>query len=163
MKLDALDQNIIIALEDDGRKPFREIARELEIAEATVRARVNRLLEAGLIHITAVGDPLKLGVEIMALILIKVRPGAVQETAKALAGYSNVRFVATSFGSADIIIQTLHPNLQSLHTFVSQELPQAAPHVTNTETFQLAQRVKSTWNWRTWFEQQGNIRDVHHA
>ncbi|MDQ3460265.1 MAG: Lrp/AsnC family transcriptional regulator [Deinococcota bacterium] len=163
MKLDALDQRIIIALEDDGRKPFREIGRELGVAEATVRTRVNRLLEAGLIHITAVGDPLKLGVEVMALVLIKVRPGAVQETAEALAGYSNVRFVATSFGSADIIIQTLHPHLQSLHTFVSQELPRAAPHITNTETFQLAQKVKSTWNWRTWFEQQGSLGEVQHA
>jgi Lrp/AsnC family transcriptional regulator, regulator for asnA, asnC and gidA len=160
MKLDALDQSIIVALEDDGRKPFREIARELNVAEATVRARVNRLLEAGLIHITAVGDPLKLGVEVMAIILIKVKPGGIRETAEILAKYANVRFVGTAFGSADIILQTLHPNLQSLHDFVSRELPLAAPLITNTETFQLAERVKSTWNWRTWFEQQGELQNA---
>jgi len=42
--------------------------------------------------------------------------------------------------------------LESLHRFISQEVPRAAPAITKTETFQLARTVKSTWNWRTWFE-----------
>jgi Lrp/AsnC family transcriptional regulator for asnA, asnC and gidA len=153
MNLDDLDKKIIIALEDDGRKPFREIARELAVAEATVRSRVNRLTESGLIHVTAVGDPLKLGVNVMAIILIKVKPGGVRETALTLAAHPHIRFVGTSFGAADIIIQTIHPDLQSLHHFVAEQLPLMAPLVTSTETFQLAERVKSTWNWRTWFEE----------
>lgn len=153
MKLDRLDQQIISALEDDGRRPYRDIARDLEVAEATVRARVNRLLEAGSIRITAVGDYFQLGVEVVAICLIRVQPGYVQESAELLRGYPNVRFVGTSFGSADIIIQTLHPGIQSLHQFMSAELPRALPHITYTETFQLAEVVKSAWDWKAWFAQ----------
>lgn len=153
MELDDLDLKVIAALEDDGRRPYRDIARELGMPEATVRSRVNRLRENGMIRITAVGDPLRLGVEVAAITLIRVRPGAVDETAEALAAYPNVRFVGTSFGSADIIIQTLHRDLASLHDFISRELPWVAPDVTRTETFQLARTVKSSWNWRAWFEE----------
>lgn len=118
-----------------------------------MRARVNRLLESGSIRITAVGNYFQLGLKVVAICLIRVRPGHVQESAEALRAYPHVRFVGTSFGSADIIIQTLHPDIGSLHRFMSVELPRALPHVTYTETFQLAEVVKSAWNWKAWFAQ----------
>lgn len=155
MTLDRLDQQIISALEDDGRRPYRDIARDVGVAEATVRARVARLLKVGLIRITAVGDPLSLGIEVAAISLLSVKPGSAARTAQQLAAYPNVRFVGESFGSADIIVQTLHPDLKSLHRFIGTELPEALPDITRTETFQLARVVKSTWNWRAWFEQGG--------
>jgi DNA-binding Lrp family transcriptional regulator len=98
-------------------------------------ARVSRLVDAGLIRITAVGDPLRLGIEVASITLISVRPGSAARTAERLAAYPNVRFVGESFGSADIIIQTLHPDLRSLHRFVGTELPEALPEITRTETF----------------------------
>lgn len=154
MTLDELDKQIIMALEDDGRRPYRDIARELNVPEATVRARVNRLREEGHIRIAAIGNPLKLGVHVMAISLIRVRPGFVDETAAILETYPNVRFVGTAFGSADIIIQTLHTDIASLHKFLSKEIPKAAPHITSTETFQLAEVRKSSWDWRAWFAQE---------
>lgn len=153
MNLDSLDQQIIIALENDGRRPYRDIARDLNVAEATIRARVNRLTENKLIRITAVGDPLKLGVETGAISLIRVTPGHSKEVAEKLAQFPNVRFVGVSFGPADIIIQTLHSSAQELHTFLAETVPSVIPSVTSTETFQLAQIVKSSWEWQAWFEQ----------
>ena len=38
--LDHVDREILRQLQTDGRRPFREIARELGVSEATVRARV---------------------------------------------------------------------------------------------------------------------------
>ncbi|CAN5782284.1 Lrp/AsnC family transcriptional regulator [soil metagenome] len=135
------------------RRPYRDIARDLDVAEATVRARVGRLTETGLIRITAVGDPLSLGVDVVAISLIRVKPGHVKETAERLTKFPNVRFVGTSFGAADIIVQTLHASVQDLHTFISEEVPKTAPAVTSTETFQLAEVLKSSWEWQAWFEQ----------
>ncbi len=151
MQLDELDKAIIVALEDDGRRPFRDIARDLGVAESTVRSRVTRLQERHLIHITAVGDPLQLGVEAAAIILVRVRPGTVAETARALTRLPYVRFVGTSFGQADIVIQTVHSSVKGLHAFVSEELPTHCPAITSTETFQLAEVMKSSWDWREWF------------
>lgn len=159
MDLDTLDQRIIMALEDDGRRPYREIARDLGVAEATVRSRVQRLTQSGWIRITAVGDPLKLGVPVAAITLIRTRAGRSQEAAEALTAVPNVRFVGSSFGSADIIIQTLHSSIGALHEFVSERLPREIPGVESTETFQLARVHKSTWDWRDWFEQRGAVAD----
>ena len=161
MRLDTLDQAIIMALEDDGRKAYREIARDLDVAEATVRSRVSRLTEQGLIRVTAVGDPLKLGVEVVAICLIRIKPGHAQETAEALTRFPNVRFVGTALGSADIIIQTLHPTVRHLYDFVSEKLPSAASAVVSTETFQLTAVLKSSWEWRAWLEQEGALEEAY--
>ena len=54
--LDATDQSIINLLRKDGRMPYRAIARELDIAENTVRARVRRMEETGTMRVVAVTD-----------------------------------------------------------------------------------------------------------
>lgn len=151
MRVDALDQSLIVALEDDGRRPFRDIARELGVSEATVRGRVARLKELGYIKITAVGSPLRLGLNVYAITLLSLQPGHVPAASARLAEYPNVRFVGNSFGSADIIIQTLHPSTQDLHAFIATTLPRDIPSITRTETFQLAEVVKSSWDWKAWF------------
>ncbi len=154
VKLDDLDRALLAALEDDGRRPYRDIGRDLDVPEATVRSRVSRLLESGLIHITAVGDPLALGVEVAAITLLRLRPGSVQESAEVLTAYANVRFVGASFGAADLIIQTLHHDIDELHRFVTEALPAALEGLVSTETFQLAKVHKSSWDWRAWFAAQ---------
>jgi len=151
VRIDDLDKRIIVALEEDGRRPYRDIARELGTSEATVRARVNRLSESGLIRITAVGDPLSLGVSTAAITLIRTRPGTVHAVAETLAQLPNVRFVGVSLGSADVVIQTLHRDIRALHDFVAVELPRLAPDIVGTETLQLADVLKSSWEWRAWF------------
>jgi Lrp/AsnC family transcriptional regulator for asnA, asnC and gidA len=61
--LDDADRRIVVALSRDGRRPYRDIARELGISEGTVRARMTRLLDEGLMRVTVVGSPLALGIE----------------------------------------------------------------------------------------------------
>lgn len=153
--LDALDRALVVALENDGRRPFRDIARDLGVPEATVRSRVKRLIDERWIHVTAVGDPLALGIQVAAITLLRLRPGTVLEAAEMLAAYPHVRFVGSTFGSADLIIQTLHKDIASLHAFVTVDLPQRLTGLVSTETFQLAQVHKSSWTWSAWFDAQG--------
>lgn len=47
VKLDETDRAIIKVLEKDGRKSFRQIARETGISTPTVKARFNRLINIG--------------------------------------------------------------------------------------------------------------------
>src|SRR5690606_20469688 len=121
--IDALDRQIITALSRDGRLPYREIARGIGVSEGTIRSRMARLQEEGLIRVTVVGSPLVLGFDVVAVVMIRVKPGHTRETAEILARLPNVRFVGTSFGSADITIQTLHGNTRDLHHFVSEVIP----------------------------------------
>jgi Lrp/AsnC family leucine-responsive transcriptional regulator len=48
-ELDDLDIGIVTSLQEDGRKSFRQIARELDISTPTVQARYQRLINIGLI------------------------------------------------------------------------------------------------------------------
>ena len=148
---DELDRRIIVALEEDGRRSYREIARELAVSEGTIRQRVSRLTNSGIIRITAVGNFLALGVGVVAMVMVRVKPGHVEETAAILAGFPNVRFVSITLGSSDIIFQALHSSPLSMHKFVSEELPRAASAIVGTETFQLIKTIKSSWHWSAWF------------
>lgn len=150
--LDKLDRQIISALSRDGRRSYRELARSLDVSEGTIRMRMARLQEEDLIKVTVVGSPLVLGVGMNVMIMLRVKPGHVRETAEALAKFPHVRFVGLSFGQADVCIQSLHKDIGDLHEFVSETIPRAAPYVNSTETYQLAEVLKSSWTWGDWFE-----------
>ena len=70
--LDALDRSILAALQLDGRRPFRVIARDLDVSEGTVRTRVRKLEESGVLRILAFVDPLKLGDALIAVLNVRV-------------------------------------------------------------------------------------------
>ena len=70
-----LDRAIIERLQADGRRPFTQIAAELGVSEAAVRARTNRLTERGVLQIVGVADPMKLGYDQVALIGVRCGAG----------------------------------------------------------------------------------------
>ena len=59
--LDTTDIAIIGHLQEDGRRAYTTIAKDLGISEASVRQRVARLLRTNVIQIVAVSSPLDLG------------------------------------------------------------------------------------------------------
>ncbi len=69
-----LDKRIIEHLQQDGRRPFTQIAVDLGVSEAAVRARTNRLIEKGILQVVGVTDPLKLGFQQWAMIGVGSRP-----------------------------------------------------------------------------------------
>ncbi|MFI5262668.1 MAG: Lrp/AsnC family transcriptional regulator, partial [Candidatus Limnocylindrales bacterium] len=72
-EVSALDKQILAHLQSDGRRPFTQIAAELGVSEAAVRARTNRLIERGILQIVGVTDPLKLGYDQMAMVGVRCR------------------------------------------------------------------------------------------
>ena len=70
--IDLIDSKMIHLLQKDGRVANTEIAKRLEISEATVRSRLKRLIEEGFIQIVAVSNPFKLGFEIAGDLYIHV-------------------------------------------------------------------------------------------
>ncbi|MFP3190692.1 MAG: AsnC family transcriptional regulator, partial [Thermoproteota archaeon] len=52
--MDEIDNLIIRELESDGRKPYTVISKKLGFSEGTVRKRVERLVNEGIIKFTVV-------------------------------------------------------------------------------------------------------------
>src|SRR4051794_41768039 len=59
--LDDLSRQIVEQLQQDGRRAYATIAKAVGLSEAAVRQRVQRLLDAGVMQIVAVADPLRVG------------------------------------------------------------------------------------------------------
>src|SRR5690348_11579030 len=82
--LDEVNKAIIEQLQADGRRSYAAIAAAVGLSEAAVRQRVQRLLDAGVMQIAAVTDPLQLGFTRQAMIGINA-DGDLREIADKLA------------------------------------------------------------------------------
>ncbi len=105
---DDLNKQIIGMLQDDGRLPYDEIAARLGVSPGTVRNRVTRMREAGLLQIVAVVDPVAVDYETDAMLGIKTAPGiSPREVAERLAGYSAVVYIIWVSGQFDLLIEVV--------------------------------------------------------
>ena len=69
--VDDVGQAIIEKLQQDGRRPYATIGKAVGLSEAAVRQRVQKLIEAGVVQIVAVTDPIQVGLHRQAMIAIQ--------------------------------------------------------------------------------------------
>lgn len=101
--LDELDVAILQALIEDGRQSSRNIARTFDVSEGTVRARVSRLTQSGLVRVVAMVEPVALGlIGVIASVSIRADRSRLLSILKELADVPNVVFAAACLGSWDL-------------------------------------------------------------
>lgn len=120
--LDELDLKILSFLQDDGRMTFKEIASRVGVAERTIRLRVSNLRENGTLSIVGVVSPMKIGLNIIAVIQIAAKQNGLQQCAKELAELSEVRFVSLTTGDYHILSEVCVESLEALSDFVEKKL-----------------------------------------
>jgi Lrp/AsnC family transcriptional regulator, regulator for asnA, asnC and gidA len=143
-----LDKRIIEHLQADGRRPFTQIAADLGVSEAAVRARTNRLMERGILQVVGVTDPLKLGFQQMAMIGIRCESDKLISVAERIAEMPEVDYVVITAGSYDLIIETVSEDNDALLRFLAEHL-RSIEGVRETETFVYLRLVKQTYQWGT--------------
>ena len=143
-----LDKRVIEHLQTDGRRPFTQIAAELGVSEAAVRARTNRLIERGILQIVGVTDPLKLGFHQMAMIGIRCESDQLVEVAEQIAEMPEVDYVVITAGTYDLLIETVCEDNEALLRFLTEKL-RSLDGVRETETFMYLRLVKQTYQWGT--------------
>ncbi len=132
--MDELDRRIIELLQLDGRASNAKIARELGSGEATVRRRLNRLIQDDIVRITAVPNLEKLGYGTTALIGVKTSPGKSDAVAEALAALGEVQYVAVTTGSYDLFIWLAVESAERLGNLLHTRIG-VIDGVQNTQTF----------------------------
>ena len=132
--LDGTDRAIIDLLQHDGRLPYREIARQLGVAEGTVRLRVNRLVNSGALTFVAIADPFRLGYSVLAFSLLSVLPGRQQAVIDALASWDEITYISSCTGRADVYAQLVCRDHDHLWELLHERIP-AVGGITATETF----------------------------
>lgn len=139
--LDETDVALLRALNQDARKSYRDLAKELGLALSTVSARMKRLEGDG--YITAyvpVLDPQMLGFDLVVIIGVKIAHGKLLDTQQKIAKLARVYGVYDVTGDWDSIIIARFRDREELNDFVKELL--AMPHVERTGTQLVLNTVK---------------------
>ena len=132
--MNELDKRIIKLLQVDGRASNAKIAREVGVSEGTVRRRLRRLIQDGVIHVIAVPNLEQMGFGTAALIGVQVEPGKVSAVADAIAELDEAHYVAITLGSFDIFAWVGLESAEQLGSFVRSKVHPISG-VRRTETF----------------------------
>ena len=145
--LDDVSKAIIEQLQIDGRKSYSDIGRAVELSEAAVRQRVQKLIESGVMQIVAVTDPMQLGFYRQAMIGIR-STGDSRVIADAIAAIDAVEYVVLTAGSFDMLAEVVCEDDDSLLDLLNGQI-RAVPGVVQTEVFTYLQLKKQQYNWGT--------------
>ena len=144
--LDDLDKGIIGALQAEGRRPYSRIAQELGVSESVVRYRVQRLEQSGMLQVVGIADPLRLGFDRMALIGLKVRPGALQAVCEAVTAFPETSYVAAIAGGYDVIVEVICRDTAHFGELLTGRL-HAVDGVVSAESFFVLEIYKMAYGW----------------
>ena len=163
-KEDTMDREIIDLLIQDGRMPCADIARRLgNVTERSVRYRLARLIDHGVIRISAIVNPKALGFGVTADVWLEIEPGHVQEVAHRMAQFEQVSYVACSTGERDLSIQVYARDNEELYRFVTEVIGHV-PAVRKTTTILVPMVLKDVYDWHILSPQEdkeGNSTGVH--
>src|SRR6185312_15295052 len=146
-QLDELSKQIIEKLQQDGRQSYAAIGKAVELSEAAVRQRVQRMVDGGVMQIVAVTDPVQMGFGRQALIGVRCT-GDTTEVADKLAAIASVDYVVLTAGTFDIIIEVVCEDDSHLLDLLNRKI-RAVPGVLSTETLVYLKLVKQQYNWGT--------------
>ncbi len=151
VKIDEIDRRIIATLKTDGRTPFSAIARRLGVSPGTVRQRVQRLRDEGVIQIVAVTNPILLGFHTVAMIGVKADGHRLREIAHRIAQFEEVIYLVLTTGGYDLVMEVVCRNNAHLLEFLTEKL-HTVEGVKDSETFIYLDIVKEVYNWGEFFE-----------
>ncbi|MFF7328578.1 Lrp/AsnC family transcriptional regulator [Streptomyces sp. NPDC090306] len=139
---DAVDRVLLDVLRRDGRAPVTELRAATGQSETTVKKRLQRLRDTGVLHLAVEFDHEPLGRSVEALCWLTVAPHALAAAGQAVAGHPEVRFAAAVTGAANLVLSVLCRDTDELYVFLSDKVG-ALPGVHTAETVPTLRRLKT--------------------
>lgn len=121
--LDEIDFQILKILQEEGRKPVAEIARQVKLASPSVHERISKLEQEGIIKgYTAILDNKKLGKDVTAFIGIKVNHAISNgdTVLKELGKIDEILESHTVTGDDDILLKVKTENTTTLEKLITK-------------------------------------------
>lgn len=146
-RVDDLDRAILKCLHFDARMTCAEMARRAgQVPVRTVRSRLKRLIDSGVVSLCAGAVPEALGFGIRADIVIDVEPGKMNEVAARLCELDQVCYVALSTGDFDISAAFVATDVDALRTFVTETIHDI-PGIDRTRVNVITKVFKRSCSW----------------
>ena len=120
---DDLNQRIIRLLQDDGRAAYDVIGQQLGVSGGTIRNRIARMREAGMLRIVAVVDPVAVDYEADAMLGVKTVPGvAPAAVAQRLEPHPAVVYIMWVSGRFDLLVEVVCDEETELASFLNEHI-----------------------------------------
>ena len=133
-KFDATDNKLVKLLEQNAWQRSEALAKALHISSATVRRRLRRLIQKGVIRAVAIVDSGTVAPPLTAVIALDLAHQDLNNATKALTGLSEIIWCALTTGQFDLIFLAQFPSMKELNDFLLVKLP-AVEGIKNSETF----------------------------
>jgi DNA-binding Lrp family transcriptional regulator len=119
--MDDLDYKMITLLRSEARRPVASLAAELGVSRATVRSRIDRLIESGVIRgfTIAVRDNATRNL-VRAVMMIEVEAKASNKVVKRLYGYPEVRKLHSTNGHWDLVAELVAGSLEEFDELLNR-------------------------------------------
>jgi Lrp/AsnC family transcriptional regulator for asnA, asnC and gidA len=135
--IDDLDRKIILALQEDARAPYKDLAKEFEVSEGTIKNRVTRLLDRGVLILEARVNPFALGNRITAIVGVNLKDRNHQDKIKEIEKIQGVTSVWNATGRFDVFFEIMVDSLDALNDVLFRKDLNEIGGITYTETFVL--------------------------
>ena len=145
INIDALDNEIIRLLTDDGRMSIGEMAKKLDVTPPTIRKRIKLLEKKGIFSVSGLIDPSVHREMVTALVAMSIRSeGKLDQVLDKIANLPNVAWAGVVSGRYDIIAEVLCVGgKDELYRFTTETILTMA-NVVRSETF-IIMKAKNNW------------------
>ncbi len=132
--MDKLDIDIICSLNENSRKSYRTLAKELRVSISTISNRLQKLQKDGIIeNYIPVINREKIGFDLTAIINIKITHGKLLEVQKEISRDSHVSAVYDITGDWDSLIIAHFKDRRDLNNFIKKILSKDFVERSNTQ------------------------------
>ena len=140
--MDEINLRIVDILSRDASRPFVEIAKELEISDATVHMRVRRLMASGIIRkFTISTESRLLGYGHIAFMGINIKEGSVDEVTASLSQFDEVLELHEMYAQFDLLLKIRARSLEEMRDIVVSKI-RRIPQIADTELMTVLKTVK---------------------
>jgi DNA-binding Lrp family transcriptional regulator len=137
------DEPLLAELGRDGRTSHAALAAAIHWHESTVRRRIEELCRSGLLHFEVDLDARGLGMNVSAVLWLKVEPSRLDAVGQALAEHPEVPFAAATTGPSNVVVTALFRDTQHLYEYLTGPLA-SLPGVRSVETAPIIRTLKRT-------------------
>jgi Lrp/AsnC family transcriptional regulator, regulator for asnA, asnC and gidA len=132
--IDEIDQKLIELLMSNSRQSSRVLADKIGIDGSTVRRRVKKLVDDGVVFYSVLPNPDVLGFPVRAVIALNVDPGKISKVIKMLNNLKEIKWIYPTTGRFDIILFVWLDSIEAIYDFIEDAIGKIEG-VRNAETF----------------------------
>ncbi len=136
-RIDDLDRIIILALQEDARRPYKDLAKRFKVSEGTIKNRVTRLIDRGILILEARVNPFVLGNRVTAIVGVNLKERNHENIMKEIEKIEGVTSVWNATGRFDIFFEIMVDSLNVLNDVLFRKNLHEIGGITYTETFVL--------------------------